>query len=60
MSEVWHIVADPSGHHRALSASCVAEHPLRGDERIVGDAPDYGEACREAARLNELAEVMES
>jgi len=58
--EVWHIVADPSGHHRALSVPWIEKQGLQEGERSVGEARSYHEACREADRLNSVAEVMES
>ena len=56
MSDHWHIVLDPSGHHRAMRY----DQPAGPGESVVDTAPTYLEACRAADRLNTLAEVMES
>jgi len=53
---IWYLVADPSGHHRAVPEG----HRLRTGERVLGPPYTYKRCCEEAEKLNEVAAVMEA
>lgn len=54
--EIWHVVVDISGHHRAISGLC----PEDEYEWTVGAYDSYLEACSEADKLNQVSGVLES
>jgi len=53
---------DGSGHHRAVQPLSDATRERKGllGDVVVGEAPDYREACRMADEMNAVMEVMES
>ena len=52
----WYLVADSSGHHRAVAEG----HVLKKGERVLGPPYTYKRCCEEAEKLNEVAAVMEA
>ena len=52
----WYLVADKSGHHRAVAEGW----RLKAGEVVLGPPYTYRRCCEEADKLNEVAEVMKS